>query len=227
MVLVASWTYTLIVAFIVIIYNPDSIFVIYGFCVMDPVPTVYHIFQLSVNFLIPIIVIVTLNILLFTIANKHSKNIMQMTKPLSQLEAVTPNTKRRRNASAKIGANIKAAKRILLLVGVFVVCWLTYILSVAHNMACNGCHPRELTWMANVVNYSSCAINPMLYGLLNKTVRREAWIKLHMLIAKCLGRDASRSNIARTLYEHSSEVFSMYTMPVKSPNMRSPNVNAL
>ena len=150
-----------------------------------------------------------------------------MTKPLSQLEAVTPNTKRRRNASAKIGANIKAAKRILLLVGVFVVCWLTYILSVAHNMACNGCHPRELTWMANVVNYSSCAINPMLYGLLNKTVRREAWIKLHMLIAKCLGRDASRSNIALTLYEHSSEVFSMYTMPVKSPNMRSPNVNAL
>ena len=30
-----------------------------------------------------------------------------------------------------------------------------------------------MTWMVNVVNYSNIAINPILYGLLNKTIRAE------------------------------------------------------
>ena len=80
-----------------------------------------------------------------------------------------------------LSKNLKAAKRVALLVGVFLVCWLSYIVIVASNFIC-GCNPRELTWIANVINYSSTAINPVLYGLLNKTIRQEVLRKVRLFL---------------------------------------------
>ena len=86
--------------------------------------------------------------------------------------------------------NLKAAKRVALLVGVFLVCWLSYIVVVAINFLC-GCTPQELTWVANIVNYSSTAINPILYGLLNKTIRRE--------VRNMLRRDLRHGKVQKVL----------------------------
>ena len=196
-ILLVSWTYTVMVASFVVIHNPNSVFVLQGVCYMYPIPKAYHLFQLIVNFFIPITIIVTINILIFVIANKHGREALRRQRHLQ----ACLNSQVSQNALAtSLGANIKAAKRILLLVGVFIVCWLFYILFVVHNFSCGGCHPRELTWMTNVVNYSSCSINPILYGLLNKAVRKEVWIKMHMFWGKCIGQDPMRSDVLKNLY---------------------------
>ena len=53
----------------------------------------------------------------------------------------------------KMKNNFKAAKRVALLVGVFLICWLSYIIIVASNVLCL-CNPQELTWVGNIINYS-------------------------------------------------------------------------
>ena len=73
--------------------------------------------------------------------------------------------------------NFKAAKRIALIVGVCIACWLSYIIVIATNFIC-GCNPRELTWIANGINYLSTITNPLLYGLLNKSIHAEILNKL-------------------------------------------------
>ena len=66
--------------------------------------------------------------------------------------------------------NIKAAKRIGLLFCICLICWCVYVVMVAVNYMCM-CHPREVTWLANIINYSSTALNPLVYGLLTKNIR--------------------------------------------------------
>ena len=190
--LVVSWSYTLTVALFIVMNNPRSILVYKGICMVYPLPKNYHIFQLVVNFIFPMSVIIALNVRLFSIANRHGRNIGKVSVPTWTAKLLVPPRRRKSLTACFLGANIKAAKRILLLVGVFAVCWLAYIVSVAHNMSCNGCHPRELTWLANVVNYSSTAINPILYGVMSKVIRQELWNKIKRIVRR--RRDRRRSS---------------------------------
>ena len=190
-VLTIAWLYTCVVALFPLVYQKDSVTVTMGRCLIQS-PISYDIFQIIANFSIPIIYICFANIVLFCVSNKHAERIRSLSivsalKPLSfgdsdskDLESSQPaplKAKRRssgrRNSIRTISKNTKAAKRLALLVGVFLFCWLTYIILVATNLSCGVCHPRELTWIGNIINYSSSAINPLLYGLLNAKIRRE------------------------------------------------------
>lgn len=125
--IVASWTYTILVALFPIMYDPASLMVVDGVCLISPFPLSYDIFMMVVNFLIPIILILAMNVLLFVIANNHGKQIKQLTR--SNTENASSNSRGRRRSrrgTITFGANMKAAKRILLLVGVFIVCWLLF-----------------------------------------------------------------------------------------------------
>ena len=166
--LFATWVYTLLVALSIVINDPDAVFVYHGICMVYPMPKGYPVFQLVVNFILPMSVIVLLNIRIFAIANKHKGKIKKVSVPQMSSESTSM-------TRFSIGTNLKAAKRILLLVGVCAVCWLTYIICVAHNMTCGGCHPREVTWITNIINYSSTAINPLLYGMTSKPIRHQLW----------------------------------------------------
>ena len=189
-VLTVTWLYTCIVALFPLVYKEDSITVSMGRCLIQN-PISYDIFQIIANFLIPIIYICFANIVLFCVSNKHATRIRSlsvvaamepfnsgdskdsgMSQPVAPMRAKRRSSGRR-NSMRTITKNTKAAKRLALLVGVFLFCWLTYIILVATNLSCGVCHPRELTWVGNIINYSSSAINPLLYGLLNAKIRRE------------------------------------------------------
>ncbi|XP_066917042.1 probable G-protein coupled receptor No18 [Clytia hemisphaerica] len=92
-----------------------------------------------------------------------------------------------------MNVNMRAVKKLALLVGVFLFCWLTYIIIVAKNLSCQMCVARELVWIGNIINYSSSAVNPVLYGLMNSTIRREIKKPFRQLYEKYFSPIKTRS----------------------------------
>ncbi|XP_008943097.1 PREDICTED: LOW QUALITY PROTEIN: probable G-protein coupled receptor [Merops nubicus] len=83
-----------------------------------------------------------------------------------------------------LGSN-KAILTLVLIVGQFLCCWLPFFAfhlhsSVAAGMVSGGHGEMTVTWIA----YSSFAINPFFYGLLNRQIREE----LARLRRSCLNR---------------------------------------
>ena len=110
---------------------------------------------------------------LYIITHKLTRRT-PLTKTDSNVSKSTP-TRVTKSASfntvpAALLRNIKAAKRIGLLFCICLICWCVYIVMVAVNYMCM-CHAREVTWLANIINYSSTALNPLVYGLLTKNIR--------------------------------------------------------
>lgn len=163
-ILVISWSYTALVALFPFILDSNSTQVSHGMCFVS-FPLEYSIYQVFGNFLIPLVCIVGMNIKIFVIAQKHFKEIQLQTQHLSVPAATGKGTKH-------FTANFKAAKTIMMLVGVFLFCWFTYIMMVTINIVCEMCVQRELLWTGNAINYSCVALNPLLYGLRNSDVRK-------------------------------------------------------
>lgn len=203
--LITTWAYTCGVALYPMLHQKDTVKVINGRCLLF-YPLEYDIFQLVANFAIPIIFICFENIVLFNISNRHASRIRTLTirsvvdqelthrktstksssitsdkndEPVAKRPLSAPRSRKSSIASFNMKVNLRAAKKLALLVGVFLFCWLTYIILVATNISCGICHPRELTWIGNIINYSSSAVNPVLYGLLNTKIRDEIkkWIR--------------------------------------------------
>ena len=148
-IIIASWSYTLIVAFFPLMLNPNAVDVQHGSCYVT-FPLSYSIYQVLVNFAIPLASILLMNVMIYRVAKRHTRN-------------------NHKNNTASV--NFRAAKIIMTLCGVCLFCWLTYIIMVLSNILCSVCHPRWLTWSGNALNYSSIALNPILYGLLNTKIR--------------------------------------------------------
>ena len=192
------WVYVFLVGLFPIMYNKEAVMVAHGNCYLM-FPLQYNVFLVSVNFLLPIVFICGVNIVLLLIAQKHHRGQASISSRLISSSSSSHDSSQRavkripQKKSLKVSNNLKAAKRIALLVGVFLVCWLSYIIIVASNFIC-WCNPQELTWIANVINYSCTAINPLLYGLLNKTIRREVCSKLR--------RDMKLFNLPRFFHKY-------------------------
>ncbi len=160
--LVLKWLYVIIIASLPVmgwVYSPSSV----GYYCNFYITTQYCILMVTANFLLPLLIILFANIEIFRIANgaalknKHS---------LRRVE-------KRRASFVAVVANVKAAKRIMLLVGLFLVSWLPYITNTVVNISCQGCSPQYITWITMILNYSNATMNPILYGLLNKEIRHE------------------------------------------------------
>jgi len=234
---ISIWSYTLLVALFPIIYDSDAIGVYYGNCVLI-YPPAYDFFQLIANFLIPILFICFANIVLFYVANRQALKMQATIKlgsfvdvdsqEISKKESkekvskcVSNNniisnllpTKRTRKASISarvkfISKNVKAAKRIGLLLGVFFICWVIYIILVVTNISCGICHPRELTWIGNIINYSSTAINPLLYGMLNKNIRQEVLKKVRQFCRMCSRtKSAKGDSLVKKLCKRNTQTY--------------------
>lgn len=135
----------------------------------------FAIFMVAANFVLPLLIILLANIEIFRIANTAALKMRQSTR----------RSEKRRASLIAVGANVKAAKRIMLLVGVFLMSWLPYIANIIVNMSCERCHSKLLSWIVLTLNYSNATMNPILYGLLNKEVRHEIKKLLREVSMKC------------------------------------------
>ena len=80
----------------------------------------------------------------------------------------------RRTPRARPFGGSKAALTLVVIVGQFLVCWLPYFAFQLHlSLEASSSIPEDLedtvTWLA----YSSFALNPFFYGLLNRQIREE------------------------------------------------------
>ena len=160
-----------------ILYNSNAAVVKNGYCILVFPSMVFIDYQLTVHFVAPLVCILAMNVAIFYTANQHTK-IMQKfnlldSKEIEGLQQLGSYMRR------VISAN-KAGKVMLVLVGVFLFCWLTFIVVVSYNFLCGNCLQRETVWIANSVNYAAIGLNPMLYGLLNPKVRNLLVFKLKM-----------------------------------------------
>ena len=220
-----TWTYTVAVAIFPMLNKENALTISYGVCNLT-YGIGYDIFMLVANFLIPLLFIIFANINLFCISNLHAAKMNPSSVQLgtfvednddNSISRECNDASRNSNNNAKDGllirtrrksklqiqafkSNLKAAKRIALLVGLFCFCWLTYFLLVVTNVACGICHPRELTWVGNIINYSSTVTHPLLYGILNANIRREVIKKLQKLLGKCFFQLSNKQNLSNTNY---------------------------
>ena len=221
-----TWAYTVGVALFPILNKKNALTVSYGVCNLT-YDIGYDIFMLVANFLIPLLFIIFANINLFCISNiqatkmsllrgrlgtfvegnneksgshgfnesGNNNNINNNNNNSNKKNSLLNQTRRK---SMSLTANLKAAKRIALLVGIFCFCWLTYFFLVVTNVACGVCHPRELTWVGNIINYSTTVTHPLLYGILNTNIRREVKKKLRRLLGKYSFRSLNEPNLNQT-----------------------------
>ncbi|XP_071485322.1 probable G-protein coupled receptor [Diadema antillarum] len=82
-------------------------------------------------------------------------------------------TKSKHPESSQSG-DLKAAKTILLIVGAFFLLWTPYFILHVFGVI-HGAFPRQELWerLTTWLAYTSCVINPILYGMLNRHIRQE------------------------------------------------------
>ena len=200
-VITLGWTYSLGFALMPLVLMQPAVAVFNQQCYFR-YPLVYIYIMLTLNFIAPICAIVVMNLVLFCVASKHAGD-MKRRSMIGTNQKIRP-------SMIKLGANLKAAKTILVLVAIFLVCWLTFIVLGLLNIMCNICHPRYLTYLGNAINYTSISLNPILYGLRNSEIRRQAGHLKNRLLEKCCpgykkfqagtGSDSSRSTMADSEY---------------------------
>lgn len=198
---VIMWFYVFLVAIFPIVYDQDAVFVGNGMCFLV-FPLGYQIYQVVANFFIPAVIIFSFNMVLLRISHRHANKGPRVANMLGMLYESQQNTEGKTLGKSitcfflplSFSRNIKAAKRIALLVGVVLICWLTYIILVVANYIC-VCHPREVTWIANIINYSSTAINPALYGLKDKIIMTELTKALQQFKSIFRTSSASRTDL--------------------------------
>ena len=125
-VIAVGWIYAVLFGAFPIIYNYDSIYQGDIGCIMV-FPIEYAYIWIFVNGIFPGLCIIILNILLFKRANRRPRSL-QATIQAQELS---------------LCSNMKAAKTILMLVVIFLTCWLLYFILVLWNILCGVCHPRR------------------------------------------------------------------------------------
>lgn len=179
-ILTVIWTYIGLVAVFPIYFasflGNIAVFVEFGVCWLQ-FPLFYIYFQLFANFFVPSFIILLLNLIIFGVAKRHYKIIFQQ-------RANTAASRNHGSNSSYCSINwlnivryMKAARTITLLVSVFMVTWLTFLVIATINIQCGECLEREIVWISNGINYSSCLLNPIIYGLLNRQIRSALILK--------------------------------------------------
>lgn len=92
----------------------------------------------------------------------------------SQTTIITTRSAPRRTLRDRPFGSGKAALTLVVIVGQFLICWLPYFALILHltldeTSKIPGDLEEAVTWLA----YSSFAINPFFYGLLNRQIREE------------------------------------------------------
>ena len=124
-----------------------------------------------------------------------SVNDIRMLSP-----ATVSHKKHKKESTLTFVCNIKAAKRIALLVGECIFCWLFYIVVVFINISDSGKGGnwnRILTKVGMMMNCSTLFLNPVVAGLLNPNVRKIVFGSLSSFARSLISTISSLTSYAR------------------------------
>ena len=159
--LLSTWLYSILTGFFPVIRDGSAVVTKNGACHIE-LTLPYKLFQLIVNFALPLICILIMNIFIFRIAMQSVATMRRLSNGTISKEIELVNKWRRTRTTFTVVANES-------------LCWFSYMIAVAASIACGACFPPELPWIMNAINYTSVSTNPLIYGLLNKSVRYYIW----------------------------------------------------
>ena len=159
--LLCTWLYSIVAGCFPIMYNSSAVVTDNGACHLQ-LTLPYKLYQLIVNFALPFICILIMDICIFRIAMQSADTARRLS-----------NVKKKKEV--EIGKKWRRTRTIITVVTNESLCWFSYMIAVAASIACGGCLPQEVPWIMNAINYTSVATNPLIYGLLNRSVRPYVW----------------------------------------------------
>ena len=157
-ILGACWIYSILVACYPVMKNHCAINVVEDNNGRRDCYIVYSMtfqwYVVLVNCLLPILLILLTNCLIFCMATKSMRSVPSHSRGRRKL------------------INWRAARTTMAVTSNESLCWLVFILTAIWNTWCGQCHSREATWLVYALNSTSVVTNPLIYSLLNRQIRR-------------------------------------------------------
>lgn len=182
----ALWIYTLVCALLphtgweMWRLRPTN--VIGGVCIFNG-SRLYNILVSVLHFIVPALAMCVIYLMIYRQIRRHTRAVRPIDSPVTQST----------QANLLLQRNIRAAKRIAVIVSVFLLCWVPYsILSIIGNM-CNKCLvqiPHEVFYVTLMTGYLNTALNPILYSFNNRNFM-DSYKRLYRAIRRACGRIGS------------------------------------
>lgn len=179
------WCYSLIFAILPLtgweIWRSLPKYVIGEICFFNGSPR-YNIMVSVLNFVLPALAMCSIYLMIYRQIRRHTCTV-------HPADSTTPSGP----AKFLLQRNIRAAKRIALIVSVFLISWVPFsVLSIIGNI-CLECHreiPLQIYYVTLLMGYSNSALNPFLYSFNNRNFI-DSYTRLYRAIRKACRR---RSN---------------------------------
>ena len=158
--LVVSWTYSIFVACYPLLEDSRAVkvsvdnqgnrecYIVYSMT--------FQWYVVLVNCLLPILLILLTNCLVFRIATRSMRSLPSHSSAGGRSKLI----------------NWRAARTTMAVTSNESLCWLVFILTAISNTWCGQCHSREVTWLVYALNSTSVVTNPLIYSLLNRQIRK-------------------------------------------------------
>ena len=150
-----------------------------GICLFN-ISRNYSLVISTVHFVLPSMAMAVIYYLIY-------RRIQKITKRIRPMDS--PGASRPPQEKIHMQRNIRAAKRIAVIVSVFFMCWVPYsVLSFVANLipAFNvTAIPQEAFYATLMLGYLNCALNPFLYSFNNRNFM-DTYKRLFKSVRKCL-----------------------------------------
>lgn len=141
----------------------------------------YNIVVSVLHFIVPALTMCVIYIMIYRQIRRHTRSVHPVDSPVAT-----------QNAQAKflLQRNIKAAKRIAVIVSVFLFCWVPFsVLSIIGNI-CLDCYlkiPQQVFYVTLLMGYANSALNPILYSFNNRNFL-DGYKRLYRAVRRAFGR---------------------------------------
>ncbi|XP_072044866.1 histamine H2 receptor-like [Amphiura filiformis] len=146
-------------------------------CTVDWARYSYTIFLLGYNLGIPVLIVLYCYARIFKVARDQSRKVAEQTVQVSG--AGKPAAKK----------ETKAARILFIVIGTFLTCWMPHSVTMLCNAYTqNHCPiPEAYHTLTVLLAHTNSAMNPILYGALNRQMRRAYWNILTFLCRRSRG----------------------------------------
>jgi dopamine receptor D5 len=169
-IIIGIWVYALIVGLLPQFGWSGGKTNIYSGQCSRPLDKDYQILNTVLHFCLPAAIMVISNGLIYRIASKQGKRIYRIRASVNQASSHT--TANEQSSIEVFRINYRAAKRISIIVGAYLVCWVPQMTVLFTGIKIGFPSIPPVVFLVTIpLQYTSSAVNPCIFCLLHKEIR--------------------------------------------------------